>query len=176
MKRFFAFDIPPRAAAVVVALVLLASVVTGGEERRSPEAAQPPSPRSSEPQAALPDLELEKLVRQRSGQNVQDLFESSSWTLPQALALPPPPTVAPPPPPPPPPTAAVAPPLPFTYLGRMVKSERTLAYLLRGEEMLLVEAGRTFGDYRVEGITDAAVHFLYLPLGEKQTLRFPARE
>lgn len=170
MKALIARDIPPRAAAVVVTLALLASIVTGREQPPVPEAPQPAADRVAAP---AQELALDKLVRRRAEHDVEDLFASHSWAPPAPAVLPAAPVE---PAPPPQPAVPVAPPLPFTYLGRMVKSERTLVYVLKGEDMLLVEAGQTLGEYRVEGISDSAVSFFYVPSGTRQTLSFPARE
>lgn len=70
-----------------------------------------------------------------------------------------------------------APQLPFAYTGRILKGEHYYAYLLRKDEMLVAEAGEMLGDdYRVEGITDDAIHLLYVPLGLKQVLPIPQNQ
>lgn len=155
-------DIPRRAAITVVALVLLASAVIG---RESPPAPQPVSMRQSpEPQAQTQDVDVQRLLRQRNGREATDLFARHSWA-PPAPPTPPAPPVAIDPPAPP-----QAPALPFKYLGRMVKPDATLVYLLKGEEMFVVEAGTTLADYRVDAISESEISFVYLPLGTKQAL------
>lgn len=166
-------DIPPRAAALVLALVLLAGIVIGGEQ---PPVSVPPVAAVAANGQELPpqELPLDKLVRHRPDRPVQDLFASIVITPPAPPA--PPVAVIEPPAPAAQPRAPAAPPLPFTYLGRMVKNERTLVYLLKGEEMVVAQAGQSLGDYRIEGIDDAAVTFLYLPSDTRQSLSLPKKD
>lgn len=168
----------------LAALALLATIVTGREQPLSPEPVAPARQHNAQAVAPPQELDLDKLVRQRHERSVTDLFAARAFVPPTE----PKPRVAPAPEPAPaatpapaaepaPPVVPVAPPLPFAYLGRMVKGERAVAYVLKGEQMHLAEAGHMLGeDYRVEGVTDSAVHFLYIPLGTKQVLSFPVRE
>lgn len=164
----------------IAVLALLGGIVTGREQPAEPV----PTPLGTRPAAegstALPQLELERLERAPSERSSADLFApgpaSRSVTPLPARS----PSVAPEPPlpvaaaAPAPPTA---PSLPFAYLGRMVKGERIVVYVMRGEEMLVAEAGQMLGqDYRVEGVTDSGLHFLYVPLGTRQVHNFPMRE
>ncbi len=170
MKALLQRDIPRGAAAAVVALALLASVVTGRETAPAPE----PAPAQPSPAAAVPvlaeDLDTLKMIRQRRDGSVLDLFAIPA---PPQIA-PVAPAAAPPEAKPEPPQAPGAPALPFSYLGRMQKGERTIIYLLKNQDMLLAETGSTLeNDYRVEGISDTAVNFLYLPLGSRQVLSIP---
>lgn len=78
---------------------------------------------------------------------------------------------APPPPPPPPP---MAPPLPFTFFGRLIDGAQRQVFLNQGERTVIVGAGDAIdGTYRVDRIEENAVHFTYLPLGQQQTLTIP---
>jgi hypothetical protein len=157
-------DIPAGAAITVVALVLLASVVTGREG--AAVADSPQAKRAPEAPAELDDVDVSSLVRQRNGEGATDLFARRSWTpIPAPPAAPEPPKAVPPPAP------SEPPPLPFTYLGRMVKPDTTLVYLLKNQDMLVAEVGTTLeADYKIEAVSDSAVDFVYLPLGRKQTL------
>jgi hypothetical protein len=169
MKDRLTGSIPVGAAIVVVALVALASVVIGREQ--APEVVAAAEPRAAPPAPSVEEIDLKWIVRERRERSIQDLFAS-----PQPVAI-----IAPPPPPvpeqkPEPPPAPSAPPLPFTYLGQMKNGERLIVYLVKNQDMLLAEEGQTLGPYyRVEGVTDDAVHFLYLPLGTKQILAIPPR-
>lgn len=164
----------------IAALALLGGIVTGREQPAQPVPPAPGPRPAAEVSAAVPQLELDRLERTRREGGFADLFAPASEPGRVARASPVLPSA------PSEPALAVvaaaseptaAPPLPFAYLGRMVKGERMVAYVLRGEEMLLAEAGRMLGpDYRVEGVTDSAVHFLYVPLGTRQVLSFPVRE
>lgn len=153
----------------IVALVLLASVVTGRETARAPgvtppEAAAQPAEAPSAT-ADLPDLNV---IRSRRGGSTLDLFAGQA----PAAPAPPPAVVGRAEPSPIP----VAPPLPFSYLGRMRNGERAIVYLRKnGQGMLIAESGATLDNqYLVEGISDTAVQFIYLPLGTKQALSLPA--
>ena len=74
-----------------------------------------------------------------------------------------------------PPPRPEAPPLPFTYLGKLVEDGRTTLFLAREDRNYVVRAGDTIdGTYRIEEIRDAAAVFVYLPLKSKQTLAFAA--
>ena len=76
-----------------------------------------------------------------------------------------------------PPEPPSAPPLPFRYLGRMVKGDQVLVYLLKNNDMFAVEAGTTLErDYRIESVSATEVAFVYLPLGAKQILSVAAAE
>lgn len=173
MKFLAARDIPPRATLVIVVLAMLAGIVTGREQPAIPEASQPAaSAGATAPAAAVQDLKVDKLIRRRGEQKVEDLFASHSWTPTVQTSAP----IAAVPAAPPQPAAPVTPPLPFAYLGRMVRRESTFVYLLNGEDMLLVESGQAIGEYRVEAIGDSAMTFSYAPTGAKQTLSFPGRE
>ncbi len=167
-------DIPWRAAVVVIALVLLATVVTGREQDTTPDIVAPAKRSAAEPQRAPEPaaLDLTKLVRMAKPHSGPDLFSSQAPAPPPApvVVAPPPPLVEAPP-------APVAPRLPFAYLGQMRKGDRVLIYLLKNQELLITEPGATLDkDYRIEGISETAVSFVYLPLDTKQVLRIPARE
>jgi len=170
-------DIPTRAAVVVVALVLLASIVMGREEP-SPAVIEPVAPgapqgstRSGYAAAPDADLDLALLKRAPSKGQVGELFAGRTWAA--APAPPPKPAVvalaAPPRP--------VAPPLPFTFLGRMVEDGKAVVFLGRGKDGLAAKVGDTVaGKYRLESLSDTAVTFVYLPLGTKQTLPISATQ
>ncbi len=147
----------------MIALVLLASVVTG---QNTPQPETPPAleKRPAEAVVVMDDIGMMKLVRERKG-GIQDVFAS---------AAPQPPTPAPVVTAPPKPTA---PPLPFSYFGRLKTPDRLVIYLLRNEEVLLAEAGQTLDtNYRVVSVSETAVQFVYLPLDTRQTLNFTAAQ
>ncbi len=151
----------------IVVLVLLASVVTGRETAPAPDVVRAPETAPAEKASAADPLDELKLVRQRRNGTVQDLFPGQAPVTPVAR-----PVVARAEAP----SVPVAPPLPFSYLGRMKNGERTLVYLRKnGQGMVIAESGATVDNlYRVENISDTAVHFTYLPLGTKQVLGLPA--
>ena len=127
-----------------------------------------PDPPSAPTKPAAQVDELNAALLSRSGKEVEigELFAAPAPVAPSA----PPPVAATSVKAPEPPTP-MAPPLPFTYFGRMTKSGKVIVYLLRNQELLLAEAGATLdGTYRVETITAAAVQFTYLPLQTRQDL------
>ena len=173
MKLRFDRDLPKGGTTAVIALALLASVVTGREQAPPDEVVQPSERRAVEPpRAAEPEaLDIAKLSRERGAPVSADLFAN------RVAAPPPAPVVVAPPPAPEPPAAPVAPRLPYAYLGQMKKGERVLIYLLKDQELIVTQPGATLErEYRVEGITDTAVHFVYLPLDQKQLLAIPTAQ
>lgn len=170
MRRFSTQDIPPRAAFAVVALVLLASVVIGRENPRPAPAplpavraeTRPAAPQSARASAA--DLDLERIRRPAVEETIPELFAPRNLEQsPQAHAKPGPPA------------KPVAPPLPFTYLGRIADGGRNAIFLARGERTYSVSVGERIDEtYRLEQATPSTLTFTYLPLGTRQSLAIPA--
>ncbi|HEX2648641.1 MAG TPA: hypothetical protein VHN19_01740 [Burkholderiales bacterium] len=155
-------DIPPRAAAAVVALALVASVVAG-REKPSQELieVQKPLQQKLENEA---ELDVDKLRRQLPQPGEADPFAPRSFAPAPKVAH-----AAP--------AKPTAPPLPFTYLGKVVDGGKTSIFVARGDENYSLEPGQTIGGtYRVDRITDSDVTFTYLPMKTRQTLRIPAGE
>lgn len=95
-----------------------------------------------------------------------DLFGSQDWTPP-----PPPPPAAQAGPPPPP----MAPPLPFTYIGKSLEEGRWEVYLASGERThIAFEGGTLDGAWRVERIAPPLMTLTYLPLNQVQQLNIGA--
>lgn len=89
----------------------------------------------------------------------RDLFASRNWTPPS------------PPPPPQPVAAPVAPPLPYTFLGKKLEGGAWEVYLGRGEQTFIAREGVTLdGHYHVDRIAPPALTLTYIPLGQAQTL------
>lgn len=124
---------------------------------------QPRKNKSEASRAADPgELDLAQLRRTASTDEPANLFAGKSWYVPPPP--PAPPKFAPPPPP-------VAPPLPFTYLGRYQDSATSVIFLVRGDRVLMVNAGDVIeGTYRVDGIVGSTLVLTYLPLDIKQSL------
>lgn len=83
-----------------------------------------------------------------------------------------------PPPPPPPPTSTlpppkpVAPPLPFTVLGKKLEDGTWEVFLGEQDNTYIVRASDMIGStYRVESIAPPTAVVTYLPLNERQTLQ-----
>ena len=167
MKRISIRAVPPRATLAIVALALIAGAVTGGERHLATPAAEaqlPAAPAALEPVQGGDDVLIE--TRQRAPRTANDLFAAASWTPKPPPAPSPAPVVVPRPP--------EAPALPYKYSGRFVKGGEVVVYLLRQDELLLVQAGSVIGaDYRVDAISERQISFTYLPLGLPQFLDVP---
>jgi hypothetical protein len=71
--------------------------------------------------------------------------------------------------------ASHAPPLPFRYVGRLNQNGKSEILLMRGTMLHSVAEGDEIdGEYRVERITGASIHFTYLPGVVKQNLDLTA--
>lgn len=69
--------------------------------------------------------------------------------------------------------APQAPPLPFTYLGRIKSGGATTVFLARQNRESVARVGDILDDtYRVERIDESRVFLVYLPLGTQQALSF----
>jgi len=159
---FLKRDIPKRPAiAIALALVTAASIVIG-REKPALEVVES-SPARNPNTAAAPEINLDKLRRSTQADAPQnDPFA------PRSFAPPPPRAQAS--------TAAAsapkaAPPLPFTYVGWVSQDGKTEVYVLRGEELISIEAGQKIEpDYRVDAITEESIRFTYLPMKTPQVL------
>lgn len=64
-----------------------------------------------------------------------------------------------------------APPVPFSYLGRVISEGRTRVFLAREDQNYVVGVGeRINGEYRVDRIRKDVIELTYLPLGVRQAL------
>jgi hypothetical protein len=139
---------------------------------RAPGPATPPAParataRATAGEGAAPAVlrlvARESLIGDSAdafGADENDPFARHDWTPP-----PPPPAPAPPPP------APVAPPLPFTYLGKSAGDGAWEVYLARGERTYLVREQTVIdGTWRVEAIAPPVMTLAYLPLNQIQQL------
>ena len=125
--------------------------------RRAPPAG-PTSPAASASQA----LPLTRPQRDDMAVGDQNPFAGKSWAAPIAAADTPPPPPVPDP---------VAPPLPFTYAGKLEEGSKWIIYLSKGTQSFAVSKGDTFDtNYRLEGIDNGNLVILYLPLSAKQLL------
>lgn len=87
---------------------------------------------------------------------------------PQSWAPPPPPPVAVKPAPP---LASVAPPLPFTFLGKQFEDGKWQIFLGRGEQTFIATEQLVIdGTYRVDSIVPPQLNLMYLPLQKMQNL------
>jgi hypothetical protein len=156
---------------VGLCMTLAASLwVSQGEEAESapdsavatrPDPARQPSRRDVSVDST--PLLLDRLARRAPADPNQDAFAGRSWVAP------PPPVVEAPP------AAPSAPPLPFTYIGKMQEGETgpLTIYLAQGEQAYSVKKGDVIDKtYRVESMDATHIVLTYLPLAVKQTLTF----
>ena len=74
---------------------------------------------------------------------------------------------------PPRPVVPQPPPMPFTYMGRLIEDKQVAVFLTRGEQHYIVRKGDMLErSYRVEEIGDNGMVLTYLPLKRKQQLSF----
>jgi hypothetical protein len=118
------------------------------------------APAATEGPARLP---LEKMDRTFVAANDSNPFGVKSWMPAPAVAAAAIPVAAPTP---------VAPPLPYTFAGKLeIEAGASLVYLVKGEQSFAVSKGETFDDnYRLDGIENGNLVIVYLPLGTKQLL------
>ena len=94
-----------------------------------------------------------------------------------ARALPPPaPAAKPAPCPSPAPRSRTpgAPPLPFTYLGKMLDGGELQVFLGSGDDSHIARPGQKIGAYRIEQVSAGSVTFTHLPSRTRQVLDIPA--
>jgi len=175
----------PRQWLLLIGVLLAAGLLAfgereGGEElaqpvaRRAdrpaaPSAAQPtaakapvPAPAQGEPALRVLQDRARQIADARANQRATPFFAEQSW--------------APPPAPPPKPEASappvpVAPPLPFSYVGRQSRGGPVEVFLAQGDKIHVVHEGSVIdGRYRLDAITPGAVAFTFLPLNQAQQL------
>lgn len=126
--------------------------------------ARAPVARSAASKATEPVNIIELKTRRAAGDS-KALFASASWTPPVK------PVVAAPPPPP------VAPPLPFTYVGKRLEDGVWHVYVSRGDQTLIVREQQTIdGTYRIDAVKPPQMTLTYLPMDERQTMSIGAGE
>jgi hypothetical protein len=155
--------------ALALAATVAAATLAGGGQNDEPAVAParplPPEARASQAAMTLTSaIDTDELPRRALAGSGEGSFSVRSWE------------------PPPPPSAAVrelpppqAPPVAFTYGGKLAKEGAIIAVLMRQDREHIVQAGDTLdGIYRIEAIDDERVVLKYLPLGTRQTLSFGA--
>lgn len=139
---------------IVLAAVGLAASVVAGRERPAEPAA--PAARIDARVRAADELDLSQLERPVDEGAKADLFASPSLSREKALPGKDKPGV---------------PPLPFTYIGKVIEDGKLAVFLSRGSDSLSVAPGDTIGkEYRVDAISENEITFTYLPLKAKQKL------
>lgn len=149
-------------AALAVALV--AARWAGGQNREltpvSPPAASSGVRRDPEVSPHDPELQLNILGKRVHLAASADPFQGRSWepamgTRQGTVAVPPP----------------LPPPLPFTYIGKLVDRGAVTVFLSDQDRNYIVRAGDTLHDtYVVEAVEDQRLVLKYLPLGVRQAL------
>ena len=160
-------DARMRWPAWIALLAIGAAVSVSFPDPQGDEVVQAVGPRSR-PQTATPAdraprvttverVRFERLDERTSAAiEVADLFAARSWKPEPAAAAQQPPS---------------APPLPFTYLGRLHSTGTDTAFVAMGDRNLVVRPGDLIQDtYRVERVASSAVTFRHLPTGAQQTL------
>lgn len=108
-------------------------------------------------------LRLSDLKTRGLGDMTTDLFASKSWYVP------------PPPPPPMPPPKPVAPPLPFTFIGRMIEEGQTAVFVSIQDRNQVLRVGDVIQNvWRVDSIDPTSMKLTYLPLNENKYLSLGA--
>ena len=140
---------------VIAGAVLLVTGVVVGRERPALELIETRAPAAA---AAVADdgIDLAKLERGAGTLPQSDPFKSLVAPAPQAAHAAP--------------AKPVAPPLPFRYFGKLQESGKREVFVMRGDELISIQAGKTYGEYRVDQVADARITFTYLPLKTTQIL------
>jgi hypothetical protein len=166
----------------VIGIVTLLIVVTAPSDNESAntKVARSENRHSSDTPAvdkqqthAAGHVELGRLAqlesRSKDKGNVGDAFNTDSWNEPpprsvilqNQIVAPVPPPVA----------VQMAPPLPFTYLGRYGDTPSRIIILSKGERVYTVAVGDVIENtYRVEKFTPGMINLTYLPLSIEQHL------
>jgi hypothetical protein len=151
-------NLPTKRAAITIAAVILVAGVVAGRERPSVEVIQP---RAAAP-AAGGGIDLDKLGSRELPPPGNDPFAQGNPAEPKQAAV----VDAP--------AQPAAPALPFQYVGKWSRGDKTEVLVMQGEELLAIDPGQKLGDYRVEQIGESSISFTYLPLKMKQTLDVPS--
>jgi hypothetical protein len=157
---FLKRDIPKRPAILIALALVTAASIGIGRERPALEVVES-SPARNPNTAAAPEINLDKLRRAEADAPKNNPFAPRNFApAPRAQA-----TAAAPSAP------KTAPPLPFTYVGWVSQDGKTEVYVLRGEELISIEAGQKIEpDYRVDAISEESIRFTYLPMKTRQVL------
>lgn len=140
---------------LIAGAVLLVAGVVAGRERPTLELIETRAPQAAVTAAADDGIDLSKLEARGAAALPQtDPFKSIAMREPAASV----------------PARPAAPPLPFQYFGKLIENGKREVFVMRGADLLSIEAGKTYGDYRVDQVADARITFTYLPLKTKQTL------
>lgn len=148
---------------IALLATLAATVWVSRWETDEESATAPARPRPSRPPATERGADAVALTlpapRAPGEGTITDLFAPRSWRAAPA------PVPTPPAPPP------SAPPLPFTYLGKLILDGEVVVFVSTPERNFAVREGELIdGTYRIDKIAPPTLSLTYLPLNEKQTL------
>ena len=147
--------------------VLMATAMLSWWLNRPPPEAEPPRVKAASPEAireaAAPTVVAPAgappvaEAAPAPAEGVTDIFAVRNWAPPPLDAKPPVPQ---------------APPLPFTFLGRIAEPAKAPVFMLAaGERVLAVSVGDSIGaDYRLEKYENGQLQFLYRPMNVRQSL------
>jgi hypothetical protein len=165
----------PAASAAAVAAPAAASGAApagAGVPAAAPATAAAPAPASalSAKGTPAPDVAILRLLprAQLVGEQGDAVMAGADGMFgTQSFTPPPPPPPKPPPPPPP-----VAPPLPYTFIGKAVSDGAWEVFLARGPDRTLIVRNQMVldGAYRVDAIAPPVMKLTYLPLNQVQQL------
>lgn len=153
-----------RTRGILLALALVTTLVAAFVPEDPPSAppgktavvAPAPRRQAGEPIAEIPDIVIR---RQTTASPQADPFSPSAW-----VPAPPPVKAEPPPPP-------MAPPFPYTYLGRVDDAGKASVLLGRADKSVTAQTGDLIdGVWHVEKIAERSIELIYQPLGQRQTL------
>jgi hypothetical protein len=111
-------------------------------------------------QGLLNDINMEKLRRLKIEQNVKNVFTSKPWSIspPVTKAM----TQSSP----------ATPPLPFTYLGKLIDQDTRMVFISKLDRNYVIKVGDVIdGTYRVDEINGSLMNLTYIPLNIKQTMQ-----
>lgn len=156
--------------ALLTAALSAAAWVREGDRPVRADIAEAPA-RPARPASAAPApkeqtadrVHLEKLRMRSAAERTDDAFAPRSWRKPAPkpsvanfVAVAPPPS---------------APPLPFTYMGKLLSDDARTVFLTQGDRNLIVHEGDVIDAiYRVDKLSDAGLTFIHLPTGIQQNL------
>lgn len=142
----------------------LAEAVTNEPEQRQKPSLERETPAVSQPGMLRPLIENEPtnvFVGKAKSVVLTGIERQKTVSAPIA-ALPPQPAVA----------APVAPPLPFTYTGKLIEDGAYTVFLAKQDKNLVVKMGEVLDQvWRVEDIKPPLMTFIYLPMNTKLTLQ-----
>ena len=163
MNAFLRNALARRGLVAALAVVTAAGVVAG-REKPALELVEARPAQTEKRTAALPEIDLTRLARADAPAPGADPFAPKSFA-PAPQPQPQQATAR---------AAPSAPPLPFTYIGKLTQDGRTEVFVLRGDELISIAAGQQIdAQYRVDAISDARIAFTYLPLKSRQMLELP---